>query len=244
MKGSWLKAMIVSLVLVSALIFSTFFGDIVSLITGIRCYGVPEFLITAFLVSPLLLGVVRFFWRETDDINSTVGDAFCYFSSKRLYLRAVTAFFALFLRVFVIVFVCLVPYMILNILTSVDFYSLLGVRAPGGVFPAEYFTKWFRILGVAASIPLLTNYLLAPAIIVANDSISVNEAFKLSRRVSVGKLGYYLTFLLSFAGWLLLSVLAFPIIFTLPYFLASYCVFSRFVITNNNLMAEHQTVGF
>ena len=46
--------------------------------------------------------------------------------------------------------------------------------------------------------------------------------------------GKTLSFVLSFFGWFLLTFLYHPTLFTLPYFLASYSVFCRFLINHYN----------
>ena len=134
-------------------------------------------------------------------------------------------------------FICLIPYVTVEILTSVNFYSLIGINVSEGFLSMYFINSWFLILGVFAGIVVLGRYFLVPAIITANDSTDVREAFKLSKKVASGYIGSFLTFLLSFAGWLLLSLFAFPLIFTLPYFLASFSEFSRTVIKINNLKA-------
>jgi uncharacterized membrane protein YccF (DUF307 family) len=59
---------------------------------------------------------------------------------------------------------------------------------------------------------------------------AIHKSTLLSRATSIDFLGL----LLSFFGWILLSVTVIPLIFTLPYFLTSYMVHSRFAVANYN----------
>lgn len=255
LRNNWLKSIIVCVVFLATYFFESFLvRTVVEVIStglflgeGVVLNSISiwlDVILNAFLVTPLALGVFRYFWRLTDLTEVSIGELFYYFSSKNLYIRSLKTFCAVFSRLFVIVFVCLLPYIIISILTSSEFYSALGVHLPDSIFSIGLVNNWLFIIGVAISVFYICKYFLVIPIIVANEETKINKAFELSKKVAKGKIGNFLTFLLSFSGWLLLSLLAFPVVFTLPYFLASYAVCSRFTITNNNLQAESENNNY
>lgn len=250
LKNNWIKSITVSLILLVTVMFSTFFQELVFQIisaanlTTIGIFNAEsvintvsvaiELLLILCFVFPLLLGIFRYFWQLTDYSEVNVSEIFYYFSSKKLYKRAVKTFLHLFVRIFLIFLVCLSPCIIIKTLTSVSFYSFVGISVPASLISVDFINNWALFFGIVVGVIVSSYYFLVPAIITANEQTEVLKAFKLSRKVTAGNIGHFIKFVLSFAGWLLLSLLAFPIIFTLPYFLASYAEFSRTVIKINN----------
>ncbi len=47
----------------------------------------------------------------------------------------------------------------------------------------------------------------------------------------------------SFAGWILLSLIFIPLVFTMPYFIAGVCVHTRFAIAEYNAFEERKATA-
>ena len=79
---------------------------------------------------------------------------------------------------------------------------------------------------------------MAPLFFVADDNIDANEAMHMSTVISRKTSIDFVYLCFSFIGWLLLSILIVPLIFTLPYMLTSYAVHIRFAVAEYNRHIE------
>ena len=100
------------------------------------------------------------------------------------------------------------------------------------------------ILSTLALVFVMIRYYLAPTIFIANDEIDPAEAVNMSTIISKRTGADFVGLTLSFAGWILLSLLVAPLIFTLPYFTTSYCVHCRFAITTYNMDVDRFNASF
>ncbi len=72
-------------------------------------------------------------------------------------------------------------------------------------------------------------------ILAAKNDIKIFDAFILSARLMKGNVLRYILFLLSFAKYLLLCLLIFPIIVVLPYYNMSIAIFCRNLVTDDRI---------
>ena len=68
-----------------------------------------------------------------------------------------------------------------------------------------------------------------------DESLYLMEAMHISEMISKQSISAFASLVVSFIGWFLLSLLGLPLVYTLPFFLISYVVHSRFAIVNYNL---------
>jgi len=185
---------------------------------------------------PLVLGVLRWFWRTTGGADDSVGGVFYYFSSRNNYLLSVKVFWGFFWRAVAVMAVAFLPYVIVYVATSPEVYALFGKSIPLGISSLSSIADFLIVLGLVGLIAFIIRYYLVPSILFWDETVSVHDAFKYSAVVSNGSKGAYFYFVISFIGWFVLSMLAVPLLFTVPYFLASVTVFSRYVINHYQRM--------
>lgn len=187
-------------------------------------------LLLLFLWQPLYLGVQRWFWRLSGGADDTVGGVFHYFGSGRLYGRAVRFQLSLLLRILLTALVAFAPAILTYVLTLPGFYAAIGVRAPVVIADLWSLPSGLAALGLIAFIPWALRYFLAAYLFINDPELSPWQAVSLSARVTRGSRAAYLGLLLSFIGWLLLCLLALPVLFVLPYMTAAGAVFARYAI--------------
>ena len=186
------------------------------------------------LWSPLQLGVQRWFWRLSGGADDTVGGVFHYFSTGRLYARALLFRLLYSLRLLLIGLAAFLPAGVAYILTSPDFYAAMGVRAPVTITSLWSLPGALFLLGLIAFIAWSLRYFLAPYLLINDPDLSPRQALRLSVKASRGSRGAFFGFQLSFVGWLLLCLLALPILFVFPYMAAAKAVFMRYAIHGYN----------
>ena len=196
------------------------------------------FLSAVFIVYPVLLGAVRYFWRLTDGAEEPVTEVFYYYYSFFLYKRAVKTALLLVFKCFTALFTCLVPYLIVTVLSNGWIYRFLGAEVPLWVAGLALVQSFLRLVGIFSGIAVIFRYYLFPAIAVMDDSMLLLEAMHISVMVSRRSVGEFLTLLASFFGWMLLSLLALPLVYTAPLFLGCYVVHCRYALVNYNLSLD------
>jgi hypothetical protein len=67
-------------------------------------------------------------------------------------------------------------------------------------------------------------------IYVSDESLEVSEVLHLSSVISKQSLLDFVFFCFSLFGWIILSFLVIPLVFTLPFILVSYLVYSSYAI--------------
>ena len=103
---------------------------------------------------------------------------------------------------------------------------------------AKNWKYYFAAPVVIILIAIMLKYYLAPFLFVADEDMDVMEAIHKSTVLTRATAVDFLILVLSFLGWILLSVLVMPLIFTLPYMVMSYVVHSRFAVANYNKVVK------
>jgi len=183
---------------------------------------------------PLLYGALRWFWFTSADADVPINEIFCYFGSGKEYLRALSLSFRIFVRSSAILFFCFLPSLIIVAISSPTTYDMFNTSMPYWASSVWAIGNMLTIFGIIMSFILLLRYFAAPILMINDPSITPHEALDLSVILSKNANGKTFSFVISFFGWFLLSQLYIPLIFTLPYFLASYAVYCRFLINYYN----------
>ncbi len=192
-----------------------------------------------FVFCPLLLGALRFFWRIMWESDDSIITLFHYFSSREQYSRAVKLIFALLIKILWIGFLLMIPAILTDIASSVRLYEFLGFSAPAWTSNLWVASVFLKSAAVAVLVVIMLKYYLAPFLVVADEEMDVLEAVHKSTVLSRATAMDFILLVLSFLGWILLSVTVIPLIFTIPYFIVSYLVHSRFSVANyNNVVKE------
>lgn len=250
LKGKMLSFAAAAVLLLFAVLIGSFVSDIFSMISG---YNVPGMFIGAafcvFIAVPLLLGVLRYFWRSLFECEDRLTVLFCYFSSRALYWRAVQTALYLVLYTAGWGIVCLLPAGAAQLLLSPEFYAAIHASMPD--FTANLWIVYdcLATIGVVWLLFMLLRYYLVPFLIVADEQMEIAEAVHMSRLISRRTAFDYVSLIFSFAGWILLSLTAVPLIFTVPYFIMAYLVHARFAVAQYNRVVHQMNrtdyaVGF
>lgn len=230
----FVNAVVISCVFLFVYFIGDLVASLVSVFANVIGYAVALAIFLFFAVSPLALGLLYYFRRLVWECNDGTLLIFKYFSSVSEYKRALHFTFLIFLKLLYTALITFSPCIIVWLLSNDFIYELIGIPLP--IWASNLWTINSFILIVASFLLLfiMLKYYLAPFIFVSNDEIDPYEAVNMSCIISKRTGGDFFGLVLSFSGWILLSVLVIPLVFTLPYFITSYCVHCRFAITAYN----------
>ncbi len=241
MKRSPVSSVIICLFLLVAFFLTQLvFTGMLSLLLGksLLLKTVAFLLLFIAIFSPIFMGTIRYFWVLTEQKEYSLEAVFYFFSSLSRYKRAVKTAVLVLLRVFLIGFLCLIPCMISSLLEHSWIYTTLNSEVPLWSANLQLITDFLKIAGIIVTVCLSLKYYLVPIVAVMDESLYLMEAIHISEMISKQSLSAFAGLIVSFFGWFLLSLLGIPLIYTLPYFLISYVVHSRFAIVNYNLNLE------
>ncbi len=226
LKGKWALAIAaVALPFMAFIILLTLIELLCSLAGTALLKSVFAFLaaiLWIFVIAPMFLGVIRFFSALVLERKLTLSEVFVYFSCKELYLRAVAATVHFTFRMSLLAVVLFLPSV------CVDFVAGGGIDALfGGAPPIWFDSLWIvsiflRGIAVALLTIIALRYYMFPFIYATDDIRDVSEALSLSLRVTSFGFSSFVGMIFSLFGWIALSLLVLPMLFTLPYILSCY----------------------
>lgn len=242
LENKWSAAISVGAIILSVFcLYIVLLQLIITPIATVFSEATAFFVIIAFTIvaaqlfgMPLLYGALRWFWFTSTDVDVPISEVFCYFGSGKEYLRALSLSFRIFMRSSSVLFFCFLPSLVIVAISSPTTYSMFNASMPYWASSVWALGNTLTFFGIIMSFLLLLRYFAAPILMINDPSITPHEALDLSVIITKNANGKTFSFVLSFFGWGLLSFLYLPVLFTLPYFLASYSVFCRFLINHYN----------
>lgn len=176
---------------------------------------------------PLLFGVMRWFWFVTGGGDPSIGDVFYYFSSARVFFKALGISVSIFWRLILGAVICFLPYTAISILTNADFYNLIGISMPTVMSSLYSLATMFEMLGFFLLLLWVSGYSMFYTVMFYEPELSVRKTLKQAVAISKKQRMRFIGFFFTFFGWVLLSSLFLPLLYFLPFFLASMCVYGR-----------------
>ena len=216
---------------------ATVFEDLVLL------WVIVAVMLCILVINPILLGAVRWFWRATEGGNEGPETVFYYFSSFFRYARSIKCILYLCYKLGGIFLVCLLPYLIVTLLSNSWIYQFLGTEVPLWAAGLVLVQAFLRIAGVFVALAISTRYYLVLAVVVMDDNSLILESAHISSMVSRHSSGALVGLIAALFFWILLSFLVLPLLYTAPLILGCYVVHSRYALVNYNMNLEYYTEG-
>ncbi len=241
LKNNWVSAILVAVIFILMLYFAVILFEIIySLLVGNGRSSVMGMTMCVFctavsliVVFPLYQGVLRWFWFLGLNKPLPLGELFYYFSSRELFLKTMRLHILLTARCIITATLCSVPSFFLKVFPFREF------GMPDSILSLiEKVSVVLLLIGLGVSVVILFKYFIAPMLLTVNEDAQPEEIVVIAKQLSLS-VKTCLRFILSFVGWILLSFLGIPLVYTVPYFFMSYAVFVRFSVTNHRCrMAE------
>ncbi len=247
LKGKWLMAVAVTMTVLSLSLLDVIFQHILMSVfrvdavwsmlepttlphySRIAGFGITVFsaVYGLFLFVPFLMGVLRWFWENSNGKEPELNTVFYYFSSSKIFFKTVLLAFLLFLFAILGALLCFLPYVLMDLLTKPQFFLLFGCAMPvwvSGLFPLIQF---FEIAGMVLFLCWIARYMLFFVPLFENEQLSAVKIVSESVKLTKGRLLRLVGFALSFVGWFLLCIFLLPAIFVIPYALASLVEYAK-----------------
>lgn len=238
LKGKWVSSIIAVLSLLFSLLMIYNIGWVLSLVIGDIAGIVVFFALFVLLCGPLILGVVRFFWRMYGGIDETPAVAFYYFASKKAFSKAFQLCVMLTVRFLLISLIFHLPAILLSAISNPESYELLKMPIPMWSQHLKPLSDFLSSIGKVLTVFSTMKFYLAPILVIADDKMVPEEALLMSKVIFKSSIMDFVFLLLSLIVWLILSILYIPLIFTLPYFIMCYIVHSLYAIKDYNEKIE------
>lgn len=182
--------------------------------------------IPLFLISPLLTGVLKYFYSLAKNSDADFSEVFSYFGKK--YPRVLSLNLSVFLRCFFRIFLPLVPYYVNHAIMDAITYSKESL--------AFWDIMWYAVsyalllVGIFVAVALSTKYFLSFFLFFEDESLGNREIATLSKKSmkSFGKNIFKLS--LSMSPWIIICITVIPLIFVLPYILTSVSISAKWII--------------
>lgn len=234
LKQDLLKSVVVCCVALFAFFIVLLTSSLISIFAGRTGYFISMGLMTVLLLAPLFLGVLYYFKRLVFGQKDSALIMFKYFSSAKEYRRSLVLTAILTMRFVFVATILYMPCIIVYTLSSERLYEVLNISMPLWTSSLWALNSFLSVLSAFGTAFVMLKYYLAPFIFIGNDDIDPAEAVNMSTIIAKRSGADFFGLALSFIPWILLSIFVAPLIFTLPYFTASYCVHCRFAITIYN----------
>jgi hypothetical protein len=138
------------------------------------------------------------------------------------------------LRIGITLLVFLIPVFAVKILAGSWIYSLLNISTPIWTVNLSDVVDFLVVLATASTFFACLKYYLAPALFVGDEDMKVSECIRLSSVISKRTTIDFVFLFFGFSGWILLSLLIIPLVFSLPLMTTAYLVHSTEAITDFN----------
>lgn len=183
------------------------------------------------VLSPLSLGVTKWYYATAGGEAADASAVFHFFSQRGLYFKSVWYHVQITVRSFLWGAALFAPGLVLFALCS---YYL---ERPGedmqltAISFGLVLSCVLLVLCALVLILVLLRYFLAPYYLVHRPELTVSEAIQLSIQGTREQKGNLLLFGLSFLPWALAGLLVLPLLYVLPYLMASRALYAKVLIT-------------
>ncbi len=200
------------------------FSAVIEIFTTTNGYKAVFALFSVLIFFPVLMGFLRYSWRAISGVVDNPILIFYYFSEKRLYFKVLKFAYSIAWRIIICYFIFYIPVFVLKIITGTLIYEILDTPIPMWTFNLTNIEIFLKILAATATVFSVIKYYMAPMLFVADENMDIAEAIHLSTVLAKRTTIDFISLVFGFTGWILLSFLSVPIIFTLPYMTIAYLI--------------------
>lgn len=234
LKNNWVSSIVsLCIVIFSVFIFSNCCAIIETVAGGYISFAVM-LLFLIFIILPLFLGLLRFFWRMLFSAKDKPISVFYFFSNNVNYKRALQLILLYTLKFAIWGAILYIPVLIVKLMSQDFIYNFVNMPIPVWTANLTTVISFLKIFSFVLIWFIMIRFYLAPVLFVSNDEIEPAETMHMSIIISKKSATDFIYLMFSFLGWILLSVFVVPIIFTVPYIITAYLVHSRFAIAEYN----------
>ncbi len=198
------------------------------------------YVISLFVFSPMLLGVVGWFYELGGGKPEPIPTVFDFFGSFPSILKAVWLYLNITIRGWLWALLTMVP---------VGLVSLILWRALNAMAISAHSAVMLMVACIWGLVVCLTTaffviiiyqrYFLVPYLILSMPELSVGDAIRLSVQGTKGERTKLAVFHISFYGWTFLGIVLWPLLlYVVPYKLTAYGLYARYLVCAKKIIAN------
>ena len=234
LKNNKVKAFIVGIILLFVFLINSNICSCVYEIFGEKVANIALIVLNILLLAPVVLGGVRYYWRMLCGVCEDPISVFYYFSSMENYKKAMTVILKLGIKFLIYLFLYNIPYIVVSVILNAEFYEFLNIPIPLWTANLSNIAMFLKSIGIVATIVSMLKYYLTPMLIVVDEHMDVSEALHMSAVISKSTTLDFIFLVFNMLGWILLSLLFIPLIFTLGYFITVYLSHCSYAVNDYN----------
>ncbi len=234
LKNNLTKSFVVCCALLFCYLINYNISSCLYLIGGDLFANIIFIILSLFMFVPVALGSVRFFWRLLCGVSDNPISIFYYFTSKELYKKALKLILNFALKTLAYAIILLIPYFIVSVISNVETYEFFNIAIPLWTANLSNLAVFLKSIATVGTVFLMLKYYLAPMLVIADENMDVTEAMHMSVVISKNTMLDFIYLVFSLLGWILLSLLFIPLIFTLPLFITVYLTHCSFAVSDYN----------
>ncbi len=191
-------------------------------------------ILNLFLFFPMLLGGIRYFWRILCGVCDNPISVFYYFINLENYLKAISIILKLAVKTILFGILFSLPYIVVSLISNAEIYERFNIAIPLWTANLSNLAIFLRSIATVGTTFVMLKYYLAPMLIVADENMDAGEAMHMSVMISKRSMLDFIFLLFSMLGWILLSLLFIPLLYTLPLFITVYLTHCSFAVNDYN----------
>ena len=235
LKDKWVIAIVSAMTILFSYLILQNIAWVLSVALGNGFAGIVILVFDALFMGPLILGVLRHFWRMYGGLDESPVTAFYYFADKKRYRKALQLCVKVLLKIVIALIIFNLPVMVVSLISNLRFYEFLRMPIPMWSQNLRIVIELLSALANALTILVTIRYYLAPVLVIVNEELDVDEAIHMSVVISKTALTDLFFLALSLALWIVISLVFYiPLVFTLPYMLMCYIIHSVGAIRTYN----------
>lgn len=174
------------------------------------------------LLSPFINGYIKLYYDASLQNKYDV-ENLAYFFHKGKYKKTIKLNFSYFLRMIIPTIIFSLPILAFVIICSLcsDNYNEQGWY--------YFFFGVFVFLSTVGLLIYSLKYFVVFTKYSVDESLNIKEYFKYSKRIMSGKTVEIIKLTVSFIPWFLLSLLAVPLIYVVPYYTQALCISAKWL---------------
>ena len=184
------------------------------------CY--PLMLTAGILLSPVINGYIRAYYKAAYTKRFDLNDVFYYFDAYR-YKTALKLNISYILRMLIPVLVLYIPLFI---------YEITSANIGGDFYGSTVYKDFFFFLAVLSTITTTLyslKYFTVFTICVDIETLDAKQAFMYSKYIMKNKTTSAAKLIFSFTPWMLLCLLVLPMLYVIPYMTQALCISAKWM---------------
>lgn len=233
-KSNFINVIIVTCVVLFCYLINNNIASTFYLVGGNLLANVLFYLMNLLILIPVFFGGLRYFWRLLCGVTDNPLSVFNYFSSKEDYKKVLKLTVYIIFKTLLTAILLLIPYIVVMVISNIEIYKVLDIPIPLWTTNLSNITAFLKSIALIGTLFLMLKYYLAPMLIIADENMDVNEAIHMSVVISKNTTFDFVFLLFSMIGWILLSLLFIPLLYTLPLFIMVYLTHCSFAVNEYN----------